>query len=235
MGARNPISLIICLLVRLFLITIVLISLVNCLFACQKKAEETKPVIAKRTAALALDEETMGMVLRLGDDVNAELGAPYRCVRSSKVEKTLAGPASPVFSYLFGDCLSATYVYREDLRSRVIQGVMLNAWMPGFAPPDKRKDNEAYFAKMVEQAQKAREKFPKVKTKLGVGIGSTKDEVLAAYGAPDKETKNGWPVYQEGNFSLFFALAKDRVVMITLMSTLGSPEVVRTIGSVGGG
>lgn len=222
--------------VRWTLICVAALILILACGACQKKAkEEAKPVVAKRTAALALDEETLGMVLMLGDDVNAELGAPYRCVRSKKVEKTLAGPEAPVFSYLFGDCLSATYVYREDLRTRVIQGVMLNAWMPDFAPPDKRKDNEAYFAKMVEQAQKAREKYPKVKTKLGVGIGSTKDEVLAAYGAPDKETKNGWPVYQEGNFALFFALANDRVIMITLMSTLGTPQVVRTIGSVGGG
>ena len=209
--------------------------LILALASCDKKPVEKAAEIMPRTAPLALDEEAMGMKLKLGDDVNAELAAPYRCARSHKAEKTLAGPEAPVFSYMFGDCLTATYVYREDLRTRVIQGVMLNAWMPEFAPPGKRKDNEAYFAKMLTQAQKAREKYPKVATKLGVGIGSTKDEVLAAYGKPDKETKSGWPVYQDGNFAMVFALEKDRVIMITLMSTLGSPEVVRTIGSVGGG
>ncbi len=202
--------------------------------SCNKKPEPAPaaPVVKK---PFYLDEETFGMGIKLGDDINAPLNAPYSCKRSGKVEVALAGKGSPVFSFLYGDSLAATYVYREDTPTRVIQGAMLNAWMPDFAPANMRKDNEAYFTKMVEQAQKAREKYPKVKTARGIGIGSTKDEVLAAYGTPDKTTKQGWPYYVDGSCALLFALAKDRVVMVTVMSTMSVSSVTAAIGRVGGG
>jgi hypothetical protein len=203
--------------------------------SCNKKPstlgdEPTEPVVKK---PFFLDEETFGMGIKLGSDINAPLHSPYSCKRSGKVEITLAGKGSPVFSFLIGDSLAATYVYREDLW--VIQAVMLTPWMPDFAPPDQRKDPKAYFAKLLAAAQKAREKYPKVQTARGIGIYSTKDEVIAAYGTPDKLDKRGWPYYKDGNFALLFGLAEDRVVMIVEMSTMSVGAVASTVGRIGGG
>ncbi len=45
----------------------------------------------------------------------------------------------------------------------------------------------------------------------------------------------GWYAYKEGYFKLIFAIYDGRVVMITLMSTLGTPKVQRTIARAGSG
>lgn len=199
---------------------------------CQKKVEEER-VKPEPRAAMVLDDESLGLGVKLGDKSNSEPTCDYKYAFSYKVGDTIAGPDAPVYSYLFGDCLAVTYIYRDDLY--VIQGVMVNAWMDELCPPAKRVDPEKYFFRLTAQANKAQRLFPEIATERGIGIGDTAAEIEAAYGPPDEVNDAGWYAYEEGNFRLIFALYDGRVVMITLMSTLGTPKVQRTIARAGRG
>ena len=194
--------------------------------ACQKKVEEEREKPEPRPA-MVLDEEALGLGVNLGAKSDSEPTTGYKYAFSYKVGDTIAGPDAPVYSYLFGDCLAVTYIYRDDLY--VIQGVMVNAWMDEICPPNERVDPEKYFFRLTAQANKAQRLFPEIATTRGIGIGSTVAEIDAAYGEPDQVNDAGWYAYEEGNFRLIFALYDGRVVMITLMSTLGTPQVQRTI------
>jgi len=199
---------------------------------CQKKVEEEREE-PKPRPPMVLDEESLGLGVCLGDKSDSKPATGYKYAFSYKVGDTIAGPDAPVFSYLFGDCLAVTYIYRDDLY--VIQGVMVNAWMDELCPPAKRVDPEKYFFRLTAQAGKAQRLFPEIATERGIGIGDTAAEIEAAYGPPDQVNEAGWYAYEEGYFRLIFALYEDRVVMITLMSTLGTPKVQRTIARAGRG
>ena len=214
----------------LLLAIALVVSLVS---ACKVNYEEEERVEPEPRAPMVLDEESLGLGVNLGDKSDSEPTSDYKYAFSYKVGDTLAGPDAPVFSYLFGDCLAVTYVYRDDLY--VIQGVMVNAWMEELCPPSERVDPEKYFFRLTAQASKAQRLFPEIATERGIGIGDTVAEIEEAYGEPDQVNDAGWYAYEEGNFRLIFALYDGRVVMITLMSTLGTPKVQRTIARCGSG
>ena len=214
------------------ILVILLASLSIAATACQKKVEEER-VEPEPRAPMVLDEEALGLGVKLGDKSDCEPTSGYKYAFSYKVGDTIAGPDAPVFSYLFGDCLAVTYIYRDDLY--VIQGVMVNAWMDELCPPSKRVDPEKYFFRLTAQASKAQRLFPGIATMRGIGIGDTVTEIEETYGPPDETNEAGWYAYREGHFKLIFALYDERVVMITLMSTLGTPKVQRTIARCGSG
>jgi len=215
------------------LIGLGVLAIVIAVTACPRKVVEETREEPEPRAPMVLDEESLGLGVKLGDKSNSEPTCDYKYAFSYKVGDTIAGPDAPVFSYLFGDCLAVTYIYRDDLY--VIQGVMVNAWMDELCPPAKRVDPEKYFFRLTAQAGKAQRLFPEIATERGIGIGDTAAEIEAAYGPPDQLNEAGWYAYEEGNFRLIFALYEDRVVMITLMSTLGTPKVQRTIARAGSG
>jgi|GEM_PF-3344249 len=214
------------------ILIVLLASLSMAATACQKKVEREREE-PKPRPPLVLDEESLGLGVNLGDKSDSEPTSDYKYAFSYKVGDTIAGPDAPVFSYLFGDCLAVTYIYRDDLY--VIQGVMVNAWMDELCPASERVDPEKYFFRLMAQAGKAQRLFPRIATERGIGIGDTVAEIKAAYGEPDAVNEAGWYAYEEGNFRLIFALYDGRVVMITLMSTLGTPKVQRTIARCGRG
>ena len=213
-------------------LAIVACSIILIATTCQKKVERER-VKPEPRPAMVLDEESLGLGVNLGDKSDSEPTSEYKYAFSYNVGDTIAGPDAPVFSYLFGDCLAVTYVYRDDLY--VIQGVMVNAWMEEICPPSERVDPEKYFFRLTAQANKAQRLFPEIATERGIGIGDSIAEIEEAYGEPDAINAAGWYAYEEGNFRLIFALYDGRVVMITLMSTLGTPRVQRTIARCGSG
>ena len=213
-------------------LAIVACSIILIATTCQKKVERER-VKPEPRPAMVLDEESLGLGVNLGDKSDSEPTSEYKYAFSYNVGDTIAGPDAPVYSYLFGDCLAVTYVYRDDLY--VIQGVMVNAWMEEICPPSERVDPEKYFFRLTAQASKAKRLFPEIATTRGIGVGDSVAEIEAVYGEPDAVNDAGWYAYEEGNFRLIFALHDGRVVMITLMSTLGTPKVQRTIARCGSG